>query len=40
MTIVLVTHDPELAQYADRIVTLVDGKIVKDTKGEQDEQAV
>ena len=40
LTIVLVTHDPELAQYADRIVTLVDGKIVKDTKGEQDEQAV
>lgn len=30
-TIVLVTHDPELAQYADRIVTLVDGRIVKDT---------
>ncbi len=36
-TIVLVTHDPELAQYADRIVTLVDGKIIKDTKGEQNE---
>lgn len=31
-TIVLVTHDPELAQYADRIVTLVDGRIVNDTK--------
>lgn len=29
-TIVLVTHDPDLAQYADRIVTLVDGRIVKD----------
>ena len=31
-TIVLVTHDSELAQYADRIVTLVDGRIVSDTK--------
>ena len=43
-TIVLVTHDPELAQYADRIVTLVDGRIVNDTKnnsirGETNEQA-
>ena len=37
-TIVLVTHDPELAQYADRIVTLVDGRIVSDTKGEHNEQ--
>lgn len=35
-TIVLVTHDPELAQYADRIVTLVDGRIVKDTANEAD----
>ncbi len=47
-TIVLVTHDPELAQYADRIVTLVDGRIVSDTKnakndtvkGETNEQAI
>lgn len=31
-TIVLVTHDPELAKYADRIVTLVDGRIVSDEK--------
>lgn len=29
-TFILVTHDPELAKYADRIVTLIDGKIVKD----------
>ncbi|MGN1119579.1 MAG: ABC transporter ATP-binding protein [Oscillospiraceae bacterium] len=40
MTIVLVTHDPEMAKYADRIVTLVDGKIVNDTKGEKHEQTV
>lgn len=37
-TIVLVTHDPEMAKYADRIVTLVDGRIVSDTKGEKHEQ--
>ena len=29
-TIVLVTHDMELAEYADRIITLVDGNIVDD----------
>lgn len=34
-TIVLVTHDPELAKYADRIVTLVDGKIVNDTENDE-----
>lgn len=44
-TIVLVTHDSELAKYADRIVTLVDGRIVNDTKndtvkGEANEQAI
>ncbi len=42
-TIVLVTHDPEMAQYADRIITLVDGRIVKETiniDGEQHEQAI
>jgi putative ABC transport system ATP-binding protein len=27
-TVVIVTHDTELAQYADRIITLVDGEIV------------
>ncbi len=29
-TIVLVTHDPEPARYADRIITLMDGSIVSD----------
>lgn len=29
-TIVLVTHDVELADYADRIITLVDGRVVED----------
>ena len=31
-TIVLVSHDPEMAAYADRIITLVDGEIVSDKK--------
>lgn len=31
-TIVLVSHDPEMAAYADRIVTLIDGEIVSDRK--------
>lgn len=29
-TLILVTHDTELAKYADRIVTLIDGEIVSD----------
>lgn len=29
-TIVLVSHDPEMTAYADRIVTLIDGEIVSD----------
>lgn len=31
-TIVMVTHDPDMAAYADRIVTLVDGEIKEDRK--------
>ncbi|KAA8828718.1 ABC transporter ATP-binding protein [Bifidobacterium tissieri] len=30
-TIVLVSHDPNMASYADRIVTLLDGRIIDDT---------
>ena len=29
-TLILVTHDQEIAQYADRIIHLVDGNIVSD----------
>lgn len=32
-TIVLVTHDPDMARYADHIITLVDGEIVKEEIG-------
>ncbi len=42
ITFVMVTHDPELAKKAKRVVTLVDGKIIHDTKqegkGDIDEQ--
>ena len=31
-TIILVTHDPSMAQYADRVITLIDGRIVKDQR--------
>jgi putative ABC transport system ATP-binding protein len=33
-TMVLVTHDADLASLADRVVTLVDGRIAHDQKGE------
>lgn len=29
-TMIMVTHNPELAQYADRIITMRDGSIIKD----------
>lgn len=32
-TIIMVTHDPEMASFTDRVITLVDGEIVRDTKG-------
>ncbi len=33
VTLILVTHDLGVAEQADRILTIEDGKIVKDTKG-------
>ena len=30
-TVVVVTHDPRVASYADRVVLLVDGKVASDT---------
>lgn len=37
-TIVMVTHDPQMAAYADRIVTLMDGEIIKDERNVVEEQ--
>jgi putative ABC transport system ATP-binding protein len=31
-TVVMVTHDPRVAAYADRVVLLVDGKVASDTE--------
>lgn len=39
-TIVMVTHDPRAASYADRIVFLRDGSIVDECRNEQDGQDV
>jgi ABC-type lipoprotein export system ATPase subunit len=33
ITIVMVTHEPELTKYASRVLTFRDGKIVADSKG-------
>jgi putative ABC transport system ATP-binding protein len=32
ITVVIVTHEPETAEYADRIVTILDGTIAPDTR--------
>jgi putative ABC transport system ATP-binding protein len=37
-TVVMVTHDPVAASTADRVVVLVDGKIVRDEKADTPEQ--
>ena len=33
-TLIIVTHDGDIARYADRIIRLVDGAIVDDRKNE------
>ncbi len=35
LTLVVVTHDPKVAQRADRIIVLVDGRIVKRVRGSE-----
>ncbi|HEY9156411.1 ABC transporter ATP-binding protein, partial [Candidatus Binatus sp.] len=32
LTVIVVTHDPEMAAYADRVVTFRDGAIISDTR--------
>ncbi|MDO4541965.1 MAG: ABC transporter ATP-binding protein [Bacillota bacterium] len=31
-TLIIVTHDPEIAEYADRVIHLIDGKIDRDSR--------
>ncbi|MDB4968776.1 MAG: macrolide transporter ATP-binding protein [Myxococcales bacterium] len=40
MTVVLVTHDPNIARYAERVVTFRDGVIVSDENRGHDENAL
>lgn len=40
MTIVLVTHDANIAKYASRVVTFLDGRIVSDVPGSRAKQSV
>ena len=39
MTVVLVTHDPNIAAYAERVVTFKDGVIVSDETKSKDSDA-
>ena len=39
-TIILVSHDPETAEYADRIVKLIDGVIVSDVRNVNQEEVI
>src|SRR5262249_19072293 len=40
MTVVIVTHDPNIAQYAERIVSFKDGIIVSDEATPKDSNAI
>ena len=39
-TVIMVTHDPRVAAYADRVVLLVDGSVASDTVVESSEQVL
>ncbi len=37
-TLIMVTHDPEMAQYADRVIRLLDGRVIENTINECPEE--
>jgi len=37
-TLIMVTHDPEMAQYADRVIRLLDGRVIENTVNEHPEE--
>jgi putative ABC transport system ATP-binding protein len=37
-TLIMVSHDPEMAQYADRVIQLLDGKVIKNQVNEHPEE--
>ncbi|MEG2372210.1 MAG: ABC transporter ATP-binding protein [Hydrogenoanaerobacterium sp.] len=39
-TLIIVTHDPEIAEFADRVIHLIDGNIVSDVTKSTEEMAV
>ena len=39
-SVILVTHDPRVASYADRMVMLVDGMVSSDTRVEGEDQVL
>jgi putative ABC transport system ATP-binding protein len=39
-TIIMITHEPDIAEHAERIIHIYDGKIVKDGNGHKQRQAI
>ena len=39
-TVIVVTHDPKVASYADRVVVLADGRIAADEKISGEQQVI
>jgi putative ABC transport system ATP-binding protein len=39
-TVVMVTHDPKVAAYADRVIVLADGQVAADQKVEGEDDVI
>jgi putative ABC transport system ATP-binding protein len=40
ITVLMVTHEPDVASYADRVIHLVDGRVASDSRGEARKEMV